>query len=366
MGSGSWTLGNSVEYFLDRLWVGSVSGAPDQLWYSVAGDDDDWTGAGSGNLTLRYPGGGTNANSLDISGLRVYRNRLYILSEGALHVLTGTTAETFGVSILRDQNYGNGSTMYVAGEWLFWVDRDGIWQFNGTTAINIGQRDMREEWESLSDTADIDLATGSWDDQYRYYHVYFPGQDEHWFYFYDTGQWFIRTYASTDEVQCISPPIPYAGSNPNTYCLGTTTNGKVFRYPNGLDDDGNTVTASFKTGHIRLGELQGGKPGDWFEIKRVDVETADQDETGVLNFIFTINGAAQTSKALTTTDAGASPETFPTSYDGKDGNSQVDISDIQRVGKYMQLEVTDDDANSRCDLRRIIVWYERREGLAGA
>jgi hypothetical protein len=365
IGSGTFTLGNSVEYFLDKLFVGGASGTPDSLYYSVTGDDDDWTGSGSGVLPLRYPGGGTNAGSLEITGLRVYRDRLYILSEGALHVLTGTTSATFGTTILRDQNFGNGSTMWVAGEMLYWVDRDGIWQFNGTVAQNIGQRDMRGRWETLSDQNDIDLATGSWDNQYRYYTVYFPAVKEQWYYFYDSNEWYVKTYTADDAIRVIGPPATYAGLNPNAVLVGAATNGKVYVEREATTDDGNAITASFKTGEIRLGEIQGGKPGDRFTIQRVDIETAEQNETGVVNLIFTVDGVAQTSKALTVTDAGASAETFPTSYDGVDSNTQIDISDILLTGKYMQLEVTDDDANSRCDIRRIIIWYERLEGLAG-
>ena len=366
IGSGTFTLGNSVEYFLDKLWVGGVSGFPDRLYYSQTGDDDDWTGSNSGNIPLRTPGGGTNAQSLKIQGLRVYRDRLYILSSAALHVITGKTTSTFGKQILRDANFPNGSTMWVAGEWLFWADRDGIWQFNGTTAVNIAQRDMRERWETLDDAGDVDVASGSWDDQYRYYTVFFPAAVEQWFFYYDTQQWTVMTYATTDNIRTIGPPATYAGLNPNSPLIGAVTNGKAYITRSATTDDGNAITGSFKTGHVRLGELQDGKPGDRFSIRRVDVETAEQDETGVVNLIFTIDGAAQTSKALTVTDAGATTDTFPTSYDGQNSNTIVDLSDILLTGKYMQLEVTDDDANSRCDIRRIVVWYERLEGLAGA
>ena len=315
IGSGTFTGGNAVEFFLDKLFVGNSSAAGDRLYWTVTGDDDDWTGSGSGFLDLRFPGAGDNANSNGINGLRVYRNRLYILTGSSLHVLTGSTSGTFGTQILRQQNFGNGSTMYTAGEWLFYVDRDGIWQFNGTIAINIAQRDMRLRWEGLSDTADIDVATATWDDQYRYYSVMFPGDNEQWFYYYDTGQWCIFTYASTDEIQCVSPSIPYAGANPNTYVLGTTTNGKVFRYPNSTDDDGNDITSVLESGHISLGGLAG-FPHSEATITDVWLDHRDQTAAITVTLDVEVDGteATDATSAVTTATGGGGINTSPTLY----------------------------------------------------
>ena len=143
-GSNPWDDGDAVEYFLDKLWVGKVDANTDRLYWSVTGDHNDFYSDGSGFINLRNPGGGSGTASLGITALRRYRNRLYIGSASTLSVITGTTSNTFGSSFIRPQNAVAGATMFVAGDFLFFADHDGIWQFNGTTAANITRNTMKE------------------------------------------------------------------------------------------------------------------------------------------------------------------------------------------------------------------------------
>lgn len=359
--SNPFATGTAVEYWLDKLWV--ADGA-DRLYYSVTGDHNDFYGTGSGTIDLRYPRGGTSSDSEGIVGLRKYRDRLYVLSGQALHVITGRTDDTFGTNFIREQYLPNGATFYQVGDFLFYIDRQGIWQFNGTTSQNLITGSMLEKWIALDDDNDISDATASWDEISGCYFVYFPAMKQEWCYNFFTGQWAINTFASTDSVRVISPPQYTDDSKPTPHLYGTLTNAKVLRGGKGTDDDGNAITMSVRTGHIRLGEL-GGNVGDRFRIEGIDIETVQQDQTGVVKITMTIDGTAGTQVSLTVDDAGASADTFPTSYDSVDGNAQIDLTDANLVGKYFQLQIDDDDANALADIRRIVVWYETLLGKAG-
>ena len=443
-GSAPWTVAGSVEFFLDKLFVGkptvSSTEITDRLYWSETGDDNGWdTAAGSGFLNLRDPGGGTGNIAIGITGLRTYRNRLYIAGSNNLYVLTGTTSETFGVERVTDVDSITGSTMYVTGELLWYVDQLGIWAFNGRMSQNVMSPSMYDKWNALDDDNDIGLATASWDEVEGIYRVFFPAVKEEWNYYYKTRQWSIRTFNSTDDIRVIGPPCNTNRGRVTNYSLGSLTNGKVFGVNDQVvTDDGGTITGSVTTGQIRLAEMNGGRPGDHARLLYIDIEAVQQDQTGILKVDITVDGKIQydfkspggagllaegltsselgidvdtshgltapfvmkvddeemncTSVAgdvftvtrgyngttgvihsdntaytydvetasLTVADAGAAANTFPTHYDGKP-TTRIDLGSLTKSGRFFKFRFWDDDANSRMDLRRVTIWYERLE-----
>ena len=366
-GSGAdWTVPDAVEFFLDKLFVANVTVSSvthnDRLYWSETGDDNGWdTAAGSGFLDVRDPGGGRSSFSVGITGMRVYKNRLYIAQQSSLYVLTGTTSETFGVERITDINIINGATMYVVGDYLFFVDKSGIWKFNGIQTINIMAPSMYDKWNDLNRHTDIGAATAPWDELEGIYKVYFPVVKEEWRYYNYTGQWSIRTFNSTDNLRVISPPLNIKSGVAKNYGLGSLTNGKVWNVTDqAVTDDGGTITGSVTTGQIRLAEMNGGRPGDHARLLYIDIEAVQQDEAGVIKVDITIDGTAQATASLTVADAGGSADTFPTHYDGKP-TTRIDLGSISKAGRFFQFKFSDDDANSRMDLRRVTIWYERLE-----
>ena len=365
-GSAPWTVATSVEFFLDKLFVGSPTVGSteitDRLYWSETGDDNGWdTAAGSGFLNLRDPGGGTGDIAIGITGLRTYRNRLYIAGSNNLYVLTGTTSETFGVEKVTDVDRITGSTMYVTGELLWYVDQLGIWAFNGRMSQNVMSPSMYDKWNALDDVDDIDKATASWDEVEGIYRVFFPAVKEEWNYYYKTRQWSIRTFNSTDDIRVIGPPCSTNFGRVTNYTLGSVTSGKVFSVNDQVvTDDGGTITGSVTTGQIRLAEMNGGRPGDHARLLYIDIEAVQQDEAGVIKVDITIDGEVQSTASLTVADAGGSADTFPTHYDGKP-TTRIDLGSIKKAGRFFQFKFSDDDANSRMDLRRVTIWYERLE-----
>jgi hypothetical protein len=87
-----WTIPDAVEFHLDKLFVANVtvSGTEhnDRVYWSVTGDDNDFTSSGSGFLDVRDPGGGSSNFAVGITGMRVYQNRLYIAQQSSLYCLT--------------------------------------------------------------------------------------------------------------------------------------------------------------------------------------------------------------------------------------------------------------------------------------
>jgi hypothetical protein len=360
-----WTIPDAVEFHLDKLFVANVtvSGTEhnDRVYWSVTGDDNDFTSSGSGFLDVRDPGGGSSNFAVGITGMRVYQNRLYIAQQSSLYCLTGTTSETFGVERITDINIINGATMYVTGGFLFFVDRDGIHQFNGRTTKNIMAPSMFAKWDTLVSSPDIGSATATWDEIDGVYKVFFPNAQELWCYHYRTGQWDIRTFNSTDDVRVVGPPMNTIVGRATNFGLGSLTSGKAWHVNDQVvTDDGGTITGSVTTGNIRLAEMNGGRPGDHARLLYIDIEAVQQDQAGVIKVDITIDGTAQATASLTGADAGGSADTFPTHYDGKP-TTRIDLGSISKSGRFFQFKFSDDDANSRMDLRRVTVWYERLE-----
>jgi hypothetical protein len=143
--------------------------------------------------------------------------------------------------------------------------------------------------------------------------------------------------------------------------LGSLTSGKAWHVNDQVvTDDGGTITGSVTTGNIRLAEMNGGRPGDHARLLYIDIEAVQQDQAGVIKVDITIDGTAQATASLTVADAGGSADTFPTHYDGKP-TTRIDLGSISKSGRFFQFKFSDDDANSRMDLRRVTVWYERLE-----
>ena len=321
---------------------------------------------------------------------------------------------------------------------MFFVDRDGIQQFNGRETKNIMSPSMFAKWDELVNTTDISSATATWDERDGVYRVFFPNVKELWSYYYRTGQWDIRSFNSTNNVRVISPPMNTIVGKATNYALGSLTSGKVWHVNDQvITDDTATITGSVTTGNIRLGEING-RVGDHARLLYMDIETVQQDEAGVVKVDITIDGVIQyefkspggtglvaepidsteqlisvdashgltapfvmkvdseqmhctsvstndftvtrgynrttavthdddtaytydvETGSLTIGDAGSSAYTSPTHYDGKP-TSRIDLGNITKSGRFFQFRFWDDDANSRMDLRRVTIWYERLE-----
>ena len=362
LGGATWDKADAVEAHLDKLFVGNViDSSPtlyryDRIRWCATGDDTDWTGAGAGFLDLRIDGGASNTASLAyarrITGLRVYHNRLYIATQVSLHRLTGTTSSTFGVDFLRPQNYVNGSTMWVTGDILWYVDRDGIWAFNGSIARNVVHGMMRDKWQVLDSEDDIDVATATFDDRQGLYIVYFRATAEAWVYHYRTGQWDIYDMSDGYDVNVISYPLLSADIDEPDFMLGTQATGKIYHFSDSLSqDDGNAITASFTTGHLPIAGQ-----GNRFELQWMDLYAARQATAGTITNTITIDGvnvqtAASADPTFTVTATGGSAETFPQRF-------VMNTLPVQRQGEYLQMKLTDATDAHRCDLRRMDIWYK--------
>ena len=360
-GSNPFSTANVVEYFLERVWVADTTESAGRfrayLRGSITDDPNDFYS--SDNILLKIGGGFAAGGGIapTIKGLRVYRERMYILTEIALYVLNGITKATFGTSYIREVYDPNGATLFAVEDLLYWVDKKGVWQFDGTRARNIVMDHKASDFLALSPANDIARASATWNLISGEYIVWFPAVAQLWRYNYRRDTWQLDTPGGGDAIRCISPPTTSYGNTANAFCLGAVTNGSVFiTNDTVVTDDGSAITASFKTGHIRLGEVNG-NAGSWFVITEVDIETAQQDAAGVVKLTFTIDGTAQTTASLTVADTEASNDDFPTFYDGK-YNTNIDLGGITLRGRTCQVEISDDDADARCDIRRITIWYD--------
>src|SRR3990167_9275050 len=178
-----------------------------------------------------------------------------MLTDNSLHVLTGSTSNTFGQTFLRGQNKGNGFTMWVADDRLFFCDRNGIWMFNGSTAQNIIFGKMKDRWQNLSTTGDADLATAGYDESVGIYYIYFPTKGHLWVYDYVRDRWEFDSFDQFS-AQVVGPSLGWTPTYQYWVPLGTkatgSNSGEVIQLWSGAATDMGAAiaTCSFTTGHI--------------------------------------------------------------------------------------------------------------------
>lgn len=346
------------EWWLNRLWVGNVqthAGTEyrNRLYYSVTGNDNDFYSSGSGYLSLTPPG------YPYIDALRVYRDNLYVATSGALMMITGTTEDTFGSEYIRPIRSIQRATMYVVDDFMYWADVNGIWEFDGSTAVNLTERDQVQEWRASR----LNGATATWDEEQGIYSVYFsyppyPILNYH----YREKRWTKNIADGSTAFRVISPPIGYWGTikNPIAYLAGGITGGKVYLIDqNYSQDDGTAITADIETGQLPLGGV-----GNEVRIKRMFLYAAKQTTQYTVKLDVVIDGGRDvTPTQLTLTiPAAASAQDFPTRYTF---DTLVDSSGNETAtGEYFKFKLTCDTNNVREDIRAFVIDYEVLEEAA--
>ena len=354
-GANGFVTARCCAYFLNRLWVGasakSGSVVNDLVQYSVAGDDNDFNGTGSGTLSLKPPYGLNNG----MEAMAVYNGRLYFGAGASLMVLTGTTPSTFGSQFVQRVNIINGATFYPVGGFLWWVDIDGIWQFNGSTAQNIALRDMAYFFNTELTLTDKLTASMSWDESQGLIRLCFPTANVTIEYNYIHRTWAKIVYAGTRAINVIGPPCSkLLGGNVN-YLLGAANTGEVFvQNDSTLTDDGNTVISSFQSGYIHLAAMSNqGTYGDDFRLVALELHVAKRSVaiTYKMDWQTDTQPTAESQKTLTVA-AASSDQDYPSVI-----NANA-LLPTHRTGKYLSFTLTEDTAAARGDLRGMTFYFD--------
>ena len=296
--SNLWTTGRCAEYFLNRGWIGAPDGVNDRVYYSITGNLNNYYGIGSGYLELFPPGGAF----IDLTGMCIYRNRLFFACSTTLMVLTGTTERTFGTQYVHRVNVINGATMLSSENLMFYQDLDGIWIFNGATPVNIGLLDQANIWDDLSQLDKVQ-ASACIDKMQGIYRIFFPAANQIWEYWYRKKRWVINVPAfTTDVIRVIGPIGPQLEGPYANYPLGAATNGRVFiNHSEQKTDVGTAIIPIIKTGDLMLGLLNE-KPG--YEATVTDIwvlAIPDSSTDYTVTLDMDVDGTALTQQTKTVT-----------------------------------------------------------------
>jgi len=119
--------GKYIEEHNRHLCIVDTENAPSTVYYSKTNDDRDFTGTGSGSVTI----------SDNITGIKSFRDSLYIFCENTIHRLDNIndSANTTVVQITNNVGCLNGYSIQEIGGDLVFLAPDGIRTIAGTARI---------------------------------------------------------------------------------------------------------------------------------------------------------------------------------------------------------------------------------------
>jgi hypothetical protein len=114
------------------MFYAGMSSTPQEVVFSVAGDEDDFTsGSGAGSFKVDDT----------IVGLKAFRNELFIFCENRIFKLSGVSASTFVVEpVTRNIGCINGDTIQEYAGDLMFLGPDGLRTVAGTARIGDVER----------------------------------------------------------------------------------------------------------------------------------------------------------------------------------------------------------------------------------
>ena len=116
-----------VASFRDHMFYAGMSGTPQELVFSKPFDEDDFSsGAGSGSIAV----------DATITGIKVFRDNLFIFCENRIFKLAGSSVSDFAIAdVTRDIGCINGDTIQEFAGDLIFLGPDGLRTIAGTARI---------------------------------------------------------------------------------------------------------------------------------------------------------------------------------------------------------------------------------------
>ena len=116
-----------VVVFKDQMYYAGMSSTPQEVVFSVPFDEDNFaTGSGAGSFKVDDT----------ITGLKVFRENLFIFCENRIFKLSGTSSSNFAVApVTRDIGCVNGQTIQEFAGDLIFLAADGLRTVAGTARI---------------------------------------------------------------------------------------------------------------------------------------------------------------------------------------------------------------------------------------
>ena len=240
-----------VAAFKSHMFYAGKSSTPQTLVFSVPFDEDDFTG-GSGAGSIKVDD--------TITGLKVFRENLFIFCENRIFKLSGTSSSDFAITaVTRDIGCINGDTIQEFAGDLIFLGPDGLRTVAGTARI--GDVELGTISSNVQSLFDDNLDSAS-----EFESVVIPDKTQYRVFFTKAAQ----AQGSTQGVICVLKGERFEfskmkGIKPastdtfisagNVIILhGDYANGFVYRQESGNDFDGTIISGKYRSPDLTFGD----------------------------------------------------------------------------------------------------------------
>ena len=240
-----------VAAFKSHMFYAGKSSTPQTLVFSVPFDEDDFTGGqGAGSIKVDDT----------ITGLKVFRDNLFIFCENRIFKLSGSTSSDFAVSaVTRDIGCINGNTIQEFAGDLIFLGPDGLRTVAGTARI--GDVEIGTISANVQSIFDTNLSSAS-----EFQSVVIPDRTQYRIFFTKdgTGQNSTKGVACVlkgqafefSELRGIKPASTdsFVKAGDVIVLHGDYSNGYVYRQESGNTFDGTAILAKYRSPDMTFGD----------------------------------------------------------------------------------------------------------------
>jgi hypothetical protein len=240
-----------VTAFKNHMFYAGKSSTPQTLIFSTPFDEDDFnTGTGSGNIKVDDT----------ITGLKVFRDNLFVFCENRIFKLSGSSSSDFAVSaITRDIGCINGDTIQEFAGDLIFLGPDGLRTVAGTARI--GDVELGTISSNVQSIFDENLSSAS-----EFQSVVIPDRSQYRIFFTKdgTGQNSTKGIACVlkgqtfefSELRGIKPASTdsFVSAGNVIVLHGDYANGYVYRQEQGNTFDGTAILAKYRSPDMTFGD----------------------------------------------------------------------------------------------------------------
>lgn len=226
-----------IEQFASKLFVAGDDSNPQTKYFSATNNPEDWTAADdAGSITTQDGGGDT------IKGLRANNKVLLTLYRNFVDVLSGDSTFNFREDRLINKGLVSVTGHCAAGEVAFFASDDGIYMVAGTTVSDITTPRIRKSYADISDKSQITLLVKG----DLLYVIDYGGTDKAFVCAYKFGVWRTWTNHGFKTGDLGIDGTLYAGADGGS-------NTQVYKLDFGTTDEGDSITANWRTGNFGFG-----------------------------------------------------------------------------------------------------------------
>jgi len=258
-----------VTAFKDHMFYAGMSSTPQEVVFSAGSDEDSFSTSGS------LPAGSIGVDDT-ITGLKVFRDNLFIFCENRIFQLTGSSSSDFAVKpVTRNIGCVNGQTIQEFAGDLIFLGPDGLRTIAGTARI--GDVELGTISSNVQSLFDANLS-----DSGSFTSIVIPNKTQYRIFFTKSGQGENATEGvicvlrgqqfEFAEIKGIRPTSTDTFvSSGNVIALHGSGDGFVYRQESGNDFDGTAINGRYRSPDLTMND-----PGIRKNMQRVIVNFAPE------------------------------------------------------------------------------------------